>query len=181
MQSNRFDIAIIGAGIIGCAMARRLTLDGASVVVLEKAADVLDGASKGNSAILHTGFDAPPGSVEQECIARGYAEYHKVAETLGLPVLRSGAMVLAWDEEQLSRLPSLVEKAHANGVQDVAMLTREQILAREPQLSDAVLGGFEVPGEYLIDPWATAHAYLMQALENGAQVSRSSEVLGGQV
>ena len=180
MQSSRFDVAIIGAGIIGCAMARRMTLDGASVVVLEKASDVLDGASKGNSALLHTGFDAPPGSVEQSCIARGYAEYHDVAKSLGLPILKSGAMVLAWDEEQLSQLPSLVEKAQTNGVHDVAMLTREQIRMREPNLSDAVLGGFEVPREFIIDPWATAHAYLMQALENGAQVSRDSEVLGGQ-
>lgn len=178
-MSNRFDIAIIGAGIIGCAMARRLTLDGASVVVLEKAADVLDGASKGNSAILHTGFDAPPGSIEQECVALGYSEYQKVAQNLGLPILKSGAMVLAWHEEQLARLPSLVEKAHTNGVHDVAMLSREQILTREPHLSDALLGGFEVPGEYLIDPWATAHAYLIQALENGAQISRGTEVVGG--
>ena len=178
-MSNRFDIAVIGAGIIGCAIARRLTLDGAKVVVLEKAADVLDGASKGNSAILHTGFDAPPGSVEQICVARGYAEYLEVAQSLGLPILKSGAMVLAWNEEQLARLPSLIEKAHINGVQDVAILSREQILAREPNLSSTLLGGFEVPGEYLIDPWATAHAYLIQALENGAEISRGTEVVGG--
>lgn len=178
-MSNRFDIAIIGAGVIGCAMARRFTLDGARVVILEKAADVLDGASKGNSAILHTGFDAPPGSIEQRSVARGYAEYQKVAKKLGLPVLKSGAMVVAWNKDQLAQLPSLIEKAHTNGVHDVAMLTREEILAREPNLSDALLGGFEVPGEYLIDPWATAHAYLDQALENGAKISRRTEVLGG--
>ncbi|MFT5676824.1 MAG: glycerol-3-phosphate dehydrogenase, partial [Paraglaciecola sp.] len=60
-----YDVAIVGAGVVGCAMARRLTLDGAKVIVLEKASDVLDGASKSNSAILHTGFDAPPDSLEQ--------------------------------------------------------------------------------------------------------------------
>ena len=56
-EHDAFDVAVIGAGVVGCAIARRFALDGARVVVLEKAADVLDGASKGNSAILHTGFD----------------------------------------------------------------------------------------------------------------------------
>ena len=77
---GRSDVAIIGAGVVGCALARRLTLDGASVIVLEKAADVLDGASKGNSAILHTGFDAPSGSLEQACISQGYKEYLETSE-----------------------------------------------------------------------------------------------------
>ncbi len=55
---SRYDIAVVGAGVVGCAVARRFVLEGARVIVLEKAPDVLDGASKGNSAILHTGFDA---------------------------------------------------------------------------------------------------------------------------
>ena len=83
--SDCYDVAIIGAGVVGCAMARRFTLDGAKVAVLEKAADVLDGASKANSAILHTGFDAPVGSLEQNCIAKGYAEYLEIHQSLGLP------------------------------------------------------------------------------------------------
>ena len=105
MLSERFDIAIVGAGVVGCAIARRLTLDGAKVIVFEKALDVLDGASKGNSAILHTGFDAPIGSLEQICVARGYAEYLEIANSLTLPILKSGAMVLAWNDEQAERLP----------------------------------------------------------------------------
>ncbi|MBE9638848.1 NAD(P)/FAD-dependent oxidoreductase [Salipiger mangrovisoli] len=174
-----FDVAIIGAGVVGCAIARRLTLDGARVVVLEKARDVLDGASKGNSAILHTGFDAPPGSLEQACVASGYAEYLNIAPALNLPILKSGAMVLAWTTEQLAALPGLIGKAHRNGVPDVAPLERDEILRREPNLSRDVLGGFEVPGEYLIDPWTTAHAYILQALANGASLRRGAEVLGG--
>lgn len=174
-----FDIAIVGAGVVGCAIARNLTLSGARVLVLEKALDVLDGASKGNSAILHTGFDAPPGSLEQACISSGYLEYLNVAQELNLPILRSGAMVLAWDQEQLAQLPELIEKAHKNGVNDVALLSRDEILAREPNLSEMLVGGFEVPGEYLIDPWTSAHAYLLQAIKNGAKLSRASEVTGG--
>jgi glycerol-3-phosphate dehydrogenase len=178
-MSDIFDVAIVGAGVVGCAMARQLTLNGAKVLVLEKALDVLDGASKGNSAILHTGFDAPPGSLEQTCVATGYKEYLAVAAELNLPILKSGALVLAWDQEQLRQLPELIAKAHKNGVSDVALVDREDILSREPELSDTVVGGFEVPGEYLIDPWASAHAYLLQALANGAVLRRDSEVLSG--
>ncbi len=177
---NCFDVAIIGAGVVGCAMARRFTLDGARVVVLEKAADVLDGASKANSAILHTGFDAPTGSLEQACIANGYREYLEIHKSLGLPLLKSGAMVLAWDDEQLARLTELVVKAHQNGVIDVVMRSRSEILAQEPQLAPHLKGGFVVPGEFLIDPWASAHAYILQALANGAELYRDSEVLSGQ-
>ncbi len=178
-SSEIFDVVIIGAGVVGCAMARRFALDGARVLVLEKAAEVLDGASKANSAILHTGFDAPPGSVEQKCIADGYREYLEIRESLGLPLLKTGAMVLAWDEAQLAQLLVLVAKAHKNGVADVAMLTRAEILVQEPHLSESVKGGFVVPGEYLIDPWASAHAYILQAMANGAELRRNCEVLSG--
>ena len=179
MSSEPYDLAIIGAGVVGCAMARRFTLDGAKVVVLEKALDVLDGASKGNSAILHTGFDAPPKSLEQKCIADGYAEYLQIADELGLPILKSGALVLAWNDDQLAKLPTLIEKAKTNCVHDVVMLSRDEIRAREPALSERVIGGFEVQGESIIDPWTTAHAYLLQALANGAELCRNREVTDG--
>lgn len=160
-------------------MARRFALDGARVLVIEKAADVLDGASKGNSAILHTGFDAPPGSLEQRCITDGYREFLEIRERLGLPLLGTGALVLAWTPEEMDRLGGLIEKARSNGVADVRPLSRKEILAREPELADKLLGGFLVPGESIIDPWSTPHAYLLQALANGADLQRGTEVEGG--
>ncbi len=174
-----YDVAIVGAGVVGCAMARRLTLDGAKVIVLEKASDVLDGASKSNSAILHTVFDAPPDSLEQACIARGYEEFLNIFQSLGLPILKTGALVLAWSKQQQEKLEALIEKANKNGVHNVRMLGKKEILKREPHLSNQVLDGFEVPGECLVDPWTTAHAYLLQALVNGAQLQRKTEVISG--
>ena len=179
LETGTADVAVIGAGVVGCAIARRLTLDGARVSVLEKAADVLDGASKGNSAILHTGFDAPPGSLEQRCIADGYRQYLIEHAQLGLPLLRSGAMVLAWTDEELQSLDALINKAHKNDVDDVKRLSTHEIHAAEPHLATHVKGGFRVPGEYLIDPWATAHLYIMQALANGATLQRNAEVVSG--
>lgn len=174
-----YDVAVIGAGVVGCAIARAFTLAGARVVVLEKAVDVLDGASKANSAILHTGFDAPEGSLELACIREGYALYHDVRERLGLPLVRAGAMVLAWTEEECASLPSLMDQAVANGVTDIHRLTAAEARALEPQLSDRVLAGFRVPGEHLIDPWSAAHGYLLQAIENGAVLMRQAEVTAG--
>ncbi|MBA3909436.1 MAG: FAD/NAD(P)-binding oxidoreductase [Rhodobacter sp.] len=175
----RFDVAVIGAGVVGAALARAFTLAGARVVVLEKAADVLDGASKGNSAILHTGFDAPEASLELACIREGYALYLQIRDRLGLPLIRSGAMVLAWSEAEEAELPTLMAQAVANGVTDVEPVTAAKALALEPRLSPRVMGGFRVPGEHLIDPWSAAHGYLLQALENGAVLMRRAEVLAG--
>ena len=149
--------------VIGCAIARRFTLKGARVVVLEKAPDVLDGASKANSAILHTGFDAPPGTLEAECIASGRAEYLAVRESLGLPLIETGALVLAWNEEEEARLPALLDKARANGVDDVEPLPAATLRALEPELATSVRAGFRVPGEHVIDGWSAPHAYLLQA------------------
>lgn len=178
-EPGLFDLAIIGGGVIGCALARLFALDGARLVLIEKAADVLDGASKGNSGILHTGFDATPGSLEQKCVAAGYAEYLQIHEKLNLPVIRSGALVLAWSEEEEAVLPELMEQARQNGIDDVEALTGAQIRALEPELAPTLRAGFRVPREYLIDPWSAPHAYLLQALANGAQLMRDCEVTGG--
>ncbi len=173
-----YDVAVIGAGVVGCALARRFALEGARVVVLEKAPDVLDGASKGNSGILHTGFDAPPGSLEQACVAAGRAEYLAIRGTMGLPLIETGALVLAWSEAEEARLPDLIAQARQNGVDDVEPLSEAGARALESALGPGLKGGFRVPGEHVIDPWSAPHAYLLQALLNGAELRRSSPVTG---
>lgn len=175
----RYDVAIIGAGVVGCAIARRFTLEGAKVIVLEKASDILDGASKGNSAILHTGFDAPVGSLEQSCIAAGYAEYRAIHERLGLPLIPCGALVLAWTEDEEARLPELMEQARQNGINDIELMSADALRRLEPELSPRVHAGFSVPGESIIDPWSAPYAYLLQAVTNGAEVERDCAVSAG--
>jgi len=174
-----YDVAVIGAGVVGCAIARRLTLDGARVVVLEKGADILDGASKANSAILHTGFDAPEGSLELACIQEGYREYEALRAGMNLPLDRCGALVLAWTPEQEAKLPTLIAQAQANDVNDVALLSQGEVRALEPNLGPGLCAGFRVPRESLIDPWSAPHGYLLQALLNGAELRRCCEVQGG--
>lgn len=170
---------MIGAGVVGCAVARRFTLEGARVVVLEQAADLLAGASKGNSALLHTGFDAPPESLELACMRAGYDEYLAIHEQLNLPLLETGAVVVAWRDEDLARLDGIEAQARANGVDDVRRLTRAELLAREPHLAPNALGGMLVPSEHVIDPWSAPLAYLRQAVENGAEAWFDAAVHGG--
>jgi len=178
-KDDAYDVVVVGGGVVGCAMVRRFTLEGARVLLLEKSPDILSGASKGNSAILHTGFDAPPGSVELECMQAGYREYLEIHQRLNLPLLKTGAMVVAWSDDDLAKLDGIVRQAHANGVADVQLIGRDNVLAREPYLASTVKGAVEVPGEYLIDPWSAPLGYLLQAMLSGAQVRFSAEVQAG--
>ncbi len=177
--TGAFDAAVIGAGVVGCAIARRLALAGLRTVVIEKADDILDGASKGNSAILHTGFDAPPGSLEARLVAEGHAEYLAIHQRLGLPLDRAGALVIAWTEAEAEALPRLIAQAHANGVTDVELLDAAATRRLEPDLAPGVRAAFRVPREFLIDPWSAPLAYLTQAVANGASLMRGAEVASG--
>ncbi|MFZ9684579.1 MAG: NAD(P)/FAD-dependent oxidoreductase [Gemmobacter sp.] len=179
LPQGDLDALVIGAGVVGCAIARRLALEGARVAILERGADILDGASKGNSAILHTGFDAPTGSLELACIRAGHAEYLEIRERLGLPLDRAGALVIAWTEAEAAALPALMAQARANGVGDIEPLDAADLRAAEPALSHRAVAGFRVPGESLIDPWSAPLAYLAQALAHGATLARGTEVTGG--
>jgi glycerol-3-phosphate dehydrogenase len=170
---------IIGAGVVGCAIFRRLAMAGLKPLMLEAAADILDGASKGNSALLHTGFDAPEGSIELACIQAGYREYMTIKDRLNLPLVESGALVVAWDDEQLAKLPAIVTKAHRDGVGDVEQIDRTELRKREPQLSERGLGAVHVPGEHIIDPWSAPLAYAHQGLAHGGKILRRCRVTGG--
>lgn len=179
-RTDVYDVIVVGGGVVGCAMVRRFTLEGARVLLLEKSPDILSGASKGNSAILHTGFDAPRGSLELRCMQDGYREYLDIHARMNLPLLKSGAMVVAWNEEDLQKLEGIVQQAHDNGVADVRIIDREQVRALEPHLASHTLGAAEVPGEYLIDPWSAPLGYLQQALMHGANTAFNAEVTNGQ-
>ncbi len=178
-QTDAYDVVVIGGGVVGCAMVRRFTLEGARVLLLEKSPDILSGASKGNSAILHTGFDAPTASLELQCMKDGYREYLDIRSKMSLPLLETGAMVVAWNEADLHKLQGIVQQAHDNGVADVSLIDRQQVHALEPYLALNALGAARVPGEFLIDPWSAPLGYLLQALMHGAEVKFNTQVDGG--
>lgn len=178
-EDEVFDIAIVGAGVVGCAIFKEFCEQGAKTVLVEKANDILEGASKGNSAILHTGFDAPPGTLEHECVQRGYQEYMKIKDEFNLPFLNTKALVVAWNDEQLGKLDAILQKGLGNGVKELDILSHEQILKREPNLSIDAKGAILVHGESLIDPWSAPLAYLKKGISCGGKTAFSHEVKDG--
>jgi len=109
-----YDFAVIGAGVVGNAIARALAGTRHTVALIDARDDVCEGTSKANTAILHTGFDASPGTLESQLVREGYHLTGEYAEQTGIGLKRSGAILVAWDEEEKATLPSLQEKAVKN-------------------------------------------------------------------
>src|SRR5215212_11156253 len=99
------DVAIVGAGVVGCAIARELSRFELRVTLLDAGADVGAGTSKANTALLHTGFDAKPGTLESRLVARGYELLSEYSARAGIPVERTGALLVAWDDRQRGEFP----------------------------------------------------------------------------
>jgi glycerol-3-phosphate dehydrogenase len=172
-----FDVAVIGAGVVGAAVARALSGFELRTVWLEAAADVGTGTSKANTAILHTGFDAPSGSLEARLVARGYELMGRYADEVGIPVERTGAALVAWNDEERQQLPQLEETAHANGSHDLRLVATDELYALEPQLGPGVCGGLLVPRESILCPFTATLALATEAVVNGVELRLESRVL----
>lgn len=168
-----FDVAVVGAGVVGAAVARELARQQLRVVLLEARRDVGAGTSKANTAILHTGFDATPGSVEARLVSRGYSLLRAYAPAAGISVETTGAVLVAWDDEQAATLPKLRDKAVANGYQHAEVIDSHAVRDAEPHLGPGVTGGMVVPDEHIIDPWTTPLAFVHDAVANGCALRTS--------
>ena len=164
-----YDIAVIGGGVVGCAVVRDLSGFGLSVVLVESRGDIGDATSKANTAILHTGFDAVPGSLESTMVARGYELLSDYAKVTGIPVEHTGALLVAWDEDQRAVLPKLQDKAVKNGYQKCEIVDADEVYRRVPDLGPGALGGLTVPDESIICPWTTPLAYATEAKARGVE------------
>jgi glycerol-3-phosphate dehydrogenase len=173
-----YDVAVIGAGVVGSAVARALAAYELRTVLLEAAADVGTGTSKANTAILHTGFDAVPASLEARLVARGYALMGPYAEAAGIPVERTGAVLVAWAAEEVEQLPRLEERAHANGSPDVRRVPADEVYALEPSLGPGARGGLLVPREAILCPFTATLALATEAVSNGVTLLLRSRVTG---
>jgi len=164
-----YDIAIIGGGVVGCAVARELAGFDLRIVLIEARGDIGDATSKANTAILHTGFDAVPGSLESSMVARGYALLSEYSKATGIPVEPTGALLVAWDADQLAVLPKLQEKAVKNGYLKCEIVGADEVYRRVPDLGPGALGGLTVPDESIICPWTTPLAYATEAKSRGVE------------
>ncbi len=171
-----FDVVVVGAGVVGAAVARELSHHRLRVALLEANADVGAGTSKANTAILHTGFDATPGSVESRLVSRGYALLDAYAPNAGISIESTGAILVAWDDEQAASLAALRDKAIANGYQRAEVVDAATVRDLEPHVGRGVTGGMVVPDEHIIDPWTTPLSFAHDAVANDAALFVGFEV-----
>ncbi|BDX34994.1 FAD/NAD(P)-binding oxidoreductase [Mycobacterium antarcticum] len=170
------DVVVIGAGIVGSAIARALGGTGLTVTLIEGRDDVGDGTSKANTALLHTGFDATPGTLESRLVARGYDLLGEYAEQVGIPVERTGALLVAWTDEERDILPTLKDKAERNGYHACEIVSADEVYQRVPHLGPGALAGLTVPGESIICTWTTNLALATEAVRRGVELRRGAEV-----
>ena len=172
------DVVIIGAGAVGCAIARELSRYRMDVIVVDKNEDVGGDASKSNSAIIHTGYDASPGTLESELVVAANPMYDEIARDLDVPFQRIGAILPAVTDEQFEKLMDIKHKAVRNRVYDVQYKTGAELLAMEPNLNPEVKGGLYIPRESIIDPFILVQAYAENANENGVHFLLNTKVTG---
>ncbi len=175
-MKNTFDIAIIGAGAVGSAIARELSRYDINVMLLESNSDVGMGTSKANTAIWHTGYDAMPGSLEAALLKRSYPLMEKFMQEVGSPFERIGGFLIAWDEEQLHTLPKLLEKAMQNGDTDCYLIDKDEVYRREPHLGEGALGAMVVPREGILCTFTIPLACATQAVVNGVTLKLNFQV-----
>ena len=172
------DVAIIGAGVVGTAIARELSRYQLDCVLVDAAADVGTGTTKANTAILHTGFDAVPGSLESRLLRRGSFLLRDYAARAGIPVERTGALLIAWTEEQSAALPAIKSKAIINGYSGVRPVSLADLYRREPHLGPGARAALEIPDESILCPWTTPLAYATEAVRAGVRLLLGTRVTG---
>ena len=176
MQQIDKDIIVIGGGVVGTAILRELSFYQLTSLLVEKQHDVCEGASKANSGIVHTGFDAPPGSIETSCLRKSQELWPELVEKLKIPFLPCGAVMVATSEEEKQIiLAKYIPNAKANGV-EVQWIEREELLEYNPAVTDEAVGGLLVPGESICDPFWTTRAFAELAVLNGAEVKLGAGV-----
>ena len=171
-----YDVVIIGAGVSGAAAARALSRYDLDICVVEKEEDVCCGTSKANSAIVHAGYDAKPGSLMAKLNVQGNKMMPGVAEELDVPFKRCGSLVVCREEEDIEMLKKLYEQGIANGVEGMKILDREEAHACEPNLADDVTAALWAPDAGIICPFLLNIAYAENACENGVEFRFNTEV-----
>ena len=170
------DVVVIGAGAVGCAIARELSKYDVRVMVVDKNEDIGGDASKSNSAIIHTGYDATPDTLESQLVVAANPMYDELVKDLDVPFKRIGAILPAFTQEQFDKLPEIKAKAFKNRVYDVEYKSGAELLEIEPNLNPEVKGGLYIPRESIIDPFILVQAYAENAYANGVEFLLNAKV-----
>jgi L-2-hydroxyglutarate oxidase LhgO len=176
---ERLDAVVLGAGVVGLAVARALAMSGREVVILEAEDAIGTHTSSRNSEVIHAGIYYPKGSLKARSCVAGKALLYEYCEAHGVPHRRCGKLIVATDAQQVSELQKIKRRAHENGVTDVVDLGRAQALALEPEL--ACVAALHSPSTGIVDSHALMLAYLGDAERHGAMLALRSRFLGAAV
>lgn len=171
-----YDVMIVGAGVVGCAIARELSKYQVKACVIEKDEDVCNGTSKANSAIAHAGFDAEPGTLKAKLNVEGNLMMKELSETLDFPFKQTGAFVVCVREEDKPKLQELYDKGIKNGVKELQILDKKQVHEMEPNLTDEVVAALYAPTSGIVCPFNMTIAFAENAYENGIEFKLNTEV-----
>lgn len=171
-----YDVAIIGAGVVGSAIARELSQYELSACVLEREEDVCCGTSKANSAIIHAGFDAVPGTLKAALNVRGNEMMESLSKELDFPFARNGSLVVRTKDQDISGLIELLEKGKENGVPGLRIIEREELIQMEPNLAEDVVDALYAPTGAIVCPFHLTMALAENACENGVEFFLNTEV-----
>ncbi len=171
-----YDIAIVGAGVIGSMIARELSRYELSVCVLEKESDVACGASKANSGIVHGGYDPEPGTLKAMLNIAGVEKLFAAAEELHVPIKRNGSIVCAFSEEETATLKALYDRGITNGVSGMQLLSGEKIRALEPLLSSEIVMALRIPSAGIVCPYELTIAAMGNAMDNGVELKTNFDL-----
>lgn len=171
-----YDVAIIGAGVIGGMIARELSKYNISIALLEKNHDVATGASAANSGIIHGGFDPEPDTLKAKLNASGISKLYKAARELNVPFKNNGSLVCAFGKDEESAIYELYERGIENGIEGMSIISGDQARALEPSLSQEVSLALNVTNSGIICPYELTVAAVGNAMDNGAELFFSFEV-----
>lgn len=170
------DIIVIGAGVVGCSIARELSKYNLDVLVVEKNSDVSEGVSKGNSGIVHAGYNEKIGTLKAKLNIEGNKIFDDLSRDLQFPFKRNGAFILAFKDEEMKTLESLKENGEKLGVEGLEILTREEALNIEPNLNKEIVGVLNVKTSGIVSPYEMTIALAENAAENGVEFKLNSKV-----
>jgi len=172
----KYDVLIVGAGVVGGMVARELSKYRLSVCLLEKESDVACGASKANSGIIHGGYDPEPGTLKAEMNLKGVELLYQAAEELHVPYRKNGSLVCAFGEEENVQVQKLYDRGLENGIQGLQILSGEEARALEPNLSERLTLALLVPNAGIICPYQLTVAAIGNAMDNGVELMRNFAV-----